>query len=339
MCPYILERMTRVAINGFGRIGRTVARLILDQPELELVAVNDLHDASTMAHLFKYDTVHGVLKKGVTVVDHVIHVEGDSFSSLKHASIDDLPWSELEIDFVVECTGLFKSREDLQRHLTAGAKKVILSVPSSDSKVPMVVLGVNESIITPKDDIVSNASCTTHSAAHMIQLLDESCGIESCYITTVHSYTGDQRLQDAPHRDLRRARAAALSIIPTTTGAAKALTSVFPHLSDCLGGCGIRVPIPDGSLTDITCIVREPMTEAQLNDEFRKASETRYNGLLRYCDDPIVSVDVLGSPESCIFDSLLTSVIGKMVKIVGWYDNEAGYSHRVIDLINYWKTI
>lgn len=322
-----------VAINGFGRIGRTLLRLLLQDENINIVAINDLSDVATMAHLFKYDSVHGRYpgtvssKEGRLLIDE----QEISFFSIKEKS--DYPWTALEVDCVIECTGTFKKKTDCEAHLTAGAKTVILSAPPEDDSIKTIAIGVNEHLLTSEDKIVSNASCTTNSAAHLIQLLDELCGIESCYITTVHSYTGDQRLHDAPHKDLRRARAAVASIVPTSTGAAKALTRIFPHLSEKIGGCGIRVPVPDGSLTDITCIVNHPKGIEEINSAFKQASESRWKGILEYTEDPVVSIDVVDNGHSCLFDSKLTSVIGKMVKVVGWYDNEFGYSNRLHDLI------
>ena len=322
-----------VAINGFGRIGRTLLRLLLQDENINIVAINDLSDVATMAHLFKYDSVHGRYpgtvssKEGRLLIDE----QEISFFSIKEKS--DYPWTALEVDCVIECTGTFKKKMDCEAHLTAGAKTVILSAPPEDDSIKTIAIGVNEHLLTSEDKIVSNASCTTNSAAHLIQLLDELCGIESCYITTVHSYTGDQRLHDAPHKDLRRARAAVASIVPTSTGAAKALTRIFPHLSEKIGGCGIRVPVPDGSLTDITCIVNHPKGIEEINSAFKQASESRWKGILEYTEDPVVSIDVVDNGHSCLFDSKLTSVIGKMVKVVGWYDNEFGYSNRLHDLI------
>jgi glyceraldehyde 3-phosphate dehydrogenase len=251
-----------------------------------------------------------------------------------YADPADCPWGELEVDLVIECTGKFITKTLASKHIQAGAKKVILSAPAVDDEIKTIVLGVNDEILKGTEQIVSNASCTTNSAAPMVQLLHETCVIESCYITTIHSYTTDQNIQDAPHRDLRRGRAAALSIVPTTTGAAKALTKIFPDLSLVMGGCGIRVPVPDGSLTDITCIVKNPVSVEALNQLFKDASEGRYKGVLQYTEDPIVSSDIIDNSHSCIVDGLLTSVIGKMVKIVGWYDNEVGYSSRLVDLIH-----
>ncbi len=323
-----------VAINGFGRIGRTLLRLLLKDNNIRVVAINDLADVATMAHLFKYDSVHGKYQGRVSSKDGMLLIDEFEipFFSIKEKS--SYPWGSLEVDCVIECTGAFKKKSDCEFHLTAGSKSVILSAPPEDDSIKTIAIGVNENILSNEDLIVSNASCTTNSAAHLIQLLDELCGIESCYITTVHSYTGDQRLHDAPHKDLRRARAAAESIVPTSTGAAKALTRIFPHLSEKIGGCGIRVPVPDGSLTDITCIVNSPRTIDEINEAFKKASEQRWKGILEYTEDPVVSIDVIDNAHSCLFDSKLTSVIGKMVKVVGWYDNEFGYSNRLHDLIS-----
>ncbi len=323
----------RIGINGFGRIGRTLARIIIDHPQLQLVAINDIADVHTMAHLFKYDSVHGRFA-GTVSVDNgaiVINNEPIHFTSIK--KLEDLDWKKCNVDIVVECTGTLKHRHEIEKHLTAGASKVLLSAPPEDDTIKTIVLGVNDHLISASDTILSNASCTTNNAAPMIQLIDELCGIEGCYITTVHSYTGDQRLHDAPHKDLRRSRAAAESIIPTTTGAAKAITRLFPHLAQHMGGCGIRVPVPDGSLTDITCTVRKVQDIKSINEAFKQASETRWKGIMEYTEDSIVSKDVIGNTHSCVFDAQLTSVIGNMVKVVGWYDNEVGYSNRLAELI------
>ncbi len=323
----------RVAINGFGRIGRVTARILLQRTDMELVAVNDLADPRTLAHLFKYDSVHGVYK-GEVGHDAAHMILGDV--TVRTTAIKDpaqLPWKELDVDVVLECTGLFRDRESASAHLEAGAKQVIISAPAKDTDIKSVVLGVNEGILDGTETIISNASCTTNSAAPMIQVINELCGIESGYITTVHSYTGDQRLHDAPHKDLRRARAAAESIVPTTTGAAKAITRIFPELEGRLGGCGVRVPVPDGSLTDITCHVRNVRTVEEINARFKELAQGRWKGIVRYTEDPIVSRDILGDPHSCIFDALLTSVVGTSVKVMGWYDNESGYSNRLVDLL------
>lgn len=324
---------TRIAINGFGRIGRTLLRALSSCEDIEVVAINDLADVATMAHLFKYDSVHGRFAGSVSVEDNKMVVNGQPILFINQKEATHLPWGELNVEIVIEATGTFKSKEDCEKHLSAGASRVILSAPPEDERIKTIVIGVNEKEISAEDVVLSNASCTTNSAAHMIQLLDEICGIESCYITTVHSYTGDQRLHDAPHRDLRRARAAAESIVPTSTGAAKALTRIFPNLADKLGGCGIRVPVPDGSLTDITAIVRQKKSIEEINQAFQLAASNRWQGIVEYTEDPVVSVDIIDNPASCVFDSKLTSVVGDMVKVVGWYDNEFGYSNRLVDLI------
>lgn len=323
----------KVAINGFGRIGRNVFRLLLNHPSIEVVAVNDIADNKTMAHLIKYDSIHGILPQTVSHDDNGIYVENQFVHFFHEKEISNLNWNDLQIDFVVESTGKFKTRATLENHIKAGAKKVILSVPPEDESIKTVVLGVNDSIIDGTENIISNASCTTNNAAPMIKVLQELCEIEQAYITTVHSYTTDQSLHDQPHKDLRRARGAAQSIVPTTTGAAKALTKIFPELDGKIGGCGIRVPVPDGSLTDITLNVKKEVTIEQINEAFKKASETNLKGILAYTEDPIVSVDILGNSNSCLFDAQLTSVIDRMVKVVGWYDNEIGYSSRIVDLI------
>jgi glyceraldehyde 3-phosphate dehydrogenase len=325
--------MMRVAINGFGRIGRVTTRAILERNNMELVAINDLADNATLAHLFKYDSVHGSFTGEVTHDENNLFIAGMKIRACAEPDPSKLPWDELNIDLVIESTGRFRTRELASGHLAAGAKKVIISAPAKGGDVKTIVLGINDDILSGEEDIVSNASCTTNCAAPMVQLIHEMCGIESGYITTIHSYTGDQRLHDSPHRDLRRARAAAVSIIPTTTGAAKAITKIFPDLDGKMGGCGIRVPVPDGSLTDITCIVKNPASVEAINARFKEASIGRYKGVLRYTEDPIVSVDIVGDPHSCIFDAQLTSVIDNMVKVVGWYDNEVGYSNRLVDLI------
>lgn len=324
---------TKIALNGFGRIGRALFRLLLNHPHIEVVAINDIADAKTLAHLLKYDSIHGVLPVEVHAGEDTLSVQGKTIPVLRQKNIESLPWKSLQVDIVIEATGKYKTRSQLEHHLRNGAQKVILSAPSEEGSVKTVVIGVNDHLLNPSDLIVSNASCTTNNAAPMIQLIHQLCGIEQVYITTVHSYTTDQSLHDQPHKDLRRARAAALSIIPTTTGAAKALTRIFPELSQVIGGCGIRVPVPNGSLTDITCNVRRETTIQEINQAFKEAAQSRLRGILAYTEDPIVSVDVLHNPHSCIFDAQMTSVIGKMVKVIGWYDNEYGYSSRILDLI------
>ena len=323
----------KVAINGFGRIGRVSFRLMLQNPNIEVVAINDLTDSRTLAHLLKYDSVHGILNADIKSEEGAIIINGRKVKVLAETNPANLPWKELDIDLVIESTGHFLDRPSATMHLSAGAKKVILSAPPKSNDIKTIVFGINDNLINENDTIISNASCTTNCAAPMIKVLDENWGLQDGYITTVHSYTGDQRLHDAPHRDLRRARAAALSIIPTSTGAAKAITKIFPHLDGKLGGCGMRVPVPDGSLTDITCVLLKPATVAQINDAFKLASHTNLKQILQYTEDPIVGIDIVGNPYSCIYDAAFTSVVGNMIKVIGWYDNEFGYSNRLVDLI------
>lgn len=328
-----MSSKTRVAINGFGRIGRNLFRLLINHPTIEIVAINDIADNRTMSHLIKYDSIHGVLSLKCTYDDASIYVDGKQYLFFHEKSISNLNWKILDIDVVIESTGKYKTFEEINAHILAGAKKTILSAPSEVDAIKTIVLGVNENILDGTETIVSNASCTTNNAAPMIKIISELCGIEQAYITTVHSYTTDQSLHDQPHKDLRRARGAAQSIVPTTTGAAKALTKIFPQFEGKFGGSGIRVPVPDGSLTDITCYVKREVSIEEINTAFKKASEQELKGILAYTEDPIVSVDIIGNPNSCLFDAQLTSVIDKMVKVVGWYDNEIGYSSRIIDLI------
>jgi glyceraldehyde 3-phosphate dehydrogenase len=325
----------RIAINGFGRIGRNLFRLLLNHPQIEVIAINDIADTKTMAHLLKYDSIHGVLPFDVSSNDTGISVNGKPILFFHEKSIADLDWKTLAIDYVIESTGKYKTFDEINAHILAGAKKVILSAPAEVDSIKTVVLGVNEHLLDGSETIISNASCTTNNAAPMIQVIDQLCGIEQAYITTIHSFTTDQSLHDQPHKDLRRARGASQSIVPTTTGAAKALTKIFTHLENKMGGCGIRVPVPDGSLTDITFNVKRPVTIDQINAAFQLASQTNLKGIVAYTEDPIVSVDIIGNTHSCLFDAQLTSVIDKMVKVVGWYDNEIGYSSRLIDLILY----
>jgi len=325
--------MVRVAINGFGRIGRRVFRLLQSHPTIEVVAINDLADTKTLAHLLKYDSIHGTLNSPVSSNFSNIIFDGKTIPVLNKTHPKNLNWIPYDVDIVIEATGKFKTQKELTHHITNGATKVILSVPPLDDDLKTVVLGVNDDLLNTKDSIISNASCTTNNAAPMVSIINELCGINQAYITTVHSYTTDQSLHDQPHKDLRRARAAGQSIVPTTTGAAKALTKVFPELANCIGGCGIRVPVINGSLTDITFNVKKETSLEAINSAFKKASETTFKGVLEYTEDPIVSVDIVGNTHSCVFDAQMTSVIGTMVKIIGWYDNETGYSSRIIDLI------
>ncbi len=324
---------TKIAINGFGRIGRNLFRLLIDNPSIEVVAINDIADNLTMSHLIKYDSIHGVLPYECSFDESHLIVNQKKYLFFHEKSISNLDWKSLNIDIVVESTGKYKSFNEINEHILSGAKKVILSAPSEVDEIKTVVLGVNQNILDGSETIISNASCTTNNAAPMMQILNDLCGIEQAYITTVHSYTTDQSLHDQPHKDLRRARGASQSIVPTTTGAAKALTKIFPELEGKIGGCGIRVPVPDGSLTDITLNVKRQVSIQEINLAFKQASQTNFKGILDYTEDPIVSVDIIGNKNSCVFDAQLTSVIDKMVKVVGWYDNEIGYSSRIIDLI------
>jgi glyceraldehyde 3-phosphate dehydrogenase len=323
----------KIAINGFGRIGRITLRTLLNKSGIEVVAINDLSDTKTLAHLFKYDSVHGAFNGTVEASDTHLIINGKSVRVFAEKDPSFLPWTELGIDLVIESTGKFTTLEKASLHLKAGAKQVLISAPSPDKDVATVVLGVNDHLVDLFSPVLSNASCTTNNVAPMVKVLDDNWGIIDGYITTVHSMTGDQNLHDSPHKDLRRARAASASIIPTTTGAAKAITTIFPHLEGKLGGAGIRVPVLNGSLTDFTCTLKQrPSTEA-INQAFKIASENYLKGILEYTSDPIVSVDVIDNPHSCIFDSQLTSVVGELVKVVGWYDNESGYSNRLADLV------
>lgn len=327
--------MKKIGVNGFGRIGRYFTRLSLDDKNIDVAVVNDLADINTLAHLFKYDSVHRQLKHNFKIEGNsLIFDNGKKIIFTQEKDPENIPWKKNNIDIVVESTGIFRTKELAAKHLSGGAKKVVISAPAQGKGIKSVVIGVNDDIIDAKDMIISNASCTTNSAAPMIKVIKELCDIKSAYITTIHSYTSDQRLHDAPHKDLRRARAAAESIVPTTTGAAKALTKIFPELDNAVGGCGIRVPVPDGSLTDLTITVDGKLpTVEKINQVFKNASENELKGILSYIEDPIVSSDIIGNPNSCVFDSLLTSTVGNMIKLVGWYDNEAGYSNRLIDLV------
>jgi len=331
--------MIRIAINGFGRIGRVTMRNILNEKEMQLVAVNDLTDPHTLAHLVKYDSVQGPFGGRVGYDADHLFLDDRAVKVFRAEDPEGLPWQELGIDVVIESTGNFLTREAASAHLRAGARKVIISAPAKGETedVEFVVLGVNDHVIDRSDRVISNASCTTNCVAPLIKVLDDLWGVEKGFITTVHSYTRDQNLMDGPHtKDLRRARAAAVSIIPTTTGAAKASTRIFPHLKNNLGGAGIRVPVPDGSLTDLTCTLARSTSVKEINAAFREAAEGPMKGILEYTEDPIVSVDVIGNTHSAVFDAGLTAVLGdrnKLVKVVAWYDNEMGYAARLVDLI------
>ena len=318
----------RTAINGFGRIGRTLLKEALRRNEVDVVAIHDLADMQTLLHLLKYDSTQGIFEMPIEVIDaNTARIGGKEIVFLQNLSV--YSWNELSVDLVFECTGTMKTEAQCEKHISNGAKRVLLSAPSEDL-MPMWIVGVNDHNIDLDQKIISCASCTTNNAAPMIQIIDEAFGVESCYISTVHSYTGDQKLHDAPHKDLRRARAAVASIVPTTTGAARALTKVFPHLSERLGGCGIRVPVPNGSLSDLTFMVRSKTTAKEVNDLFEAWANTRQS-ILEVSHEPLVSRDIVGNKHSCIIDAELTSVIGYMIKVVGWYDNEMGYSNRLLD--------
>jgi glyceraldehyde 3-phosphate dehydrogenase len=321
----------RVAINGFGRIGRVYLRNCINNSLIDIVIINDLTNAKTLAHLLKYDSIHRKFDGEVKAEGNNLIINGKTIKVVSIKDPESLPWQENDIDIVVECTGHFLDKQSANKHIIAGAKKVVLSAPAKDDDIRSVVLGVNDSVLKADDVIVSNASCTTNCAAPMLKVLDQF-GIEEAYITTVHSYTSDQRIHDAPHKDLRRARAAAMSIIPTSTGAAKAITKIFPHLEGKIGGCGMRVPVPDGSLTDITCVLTKIPTVEEINSAFKLASQTNLKGILEYTEDPVVSVDVIGNSHSVLYDAEFTSIVGNLVKIIGWYDNEWGYSNRLVEL-------
>jgi len=328
--------MTNIAINGFGRIGRLVLRAILkDYPNLNVVAINDLTDAKTLAFLFKYDSIHRQYAGEVSHTEDSLVVDGKKFRIYAEKDPEALPWKELGVELVIESTGIFTSKEKASKHLKAGAKKVILTAPAKDAVDATIVMGVNHQTLKPEHAIVSNASCTTNCLAPVAKVLHDNFGILNGLMTTIHSYTNDQRILDFPHSDLRRARAAAMSMIPTSTGAAKAIGLVIPELNGKLDGLAIRVPTPDGSLVDLSCNLEKAATKDEINQAMKTAAETYLKGYLMYCDEPIVSMDIVGNPYSSIFDSLTTAVKGNMVKIFSWYDNEWGYSCRVADLAEY----
>ena len=326
----------RVAVNGFGRIGRAVFRIIAERPDspIEVVAINDLADDDILAYLLEYDSVMGHFDQPVEVKDGVLTVGRHHVEMLMETDPAKLPWRDLEVDVVVESTGIFRSREKLQKHIDAGAHKVILTVPADDEIDQTVVLGVNDAELDQNDIIISNASCTTNCLAPLAKVLDENFGIKRGLMTTVHAYTNDQRLADVPHKDLRRSRAATENIIPTTTGAAKAVGKVFPKLKGKLDGMAMRVPVPDGSTVDLVVELERPVSIEEINAAVRKASEGAMKGIIQYSDDPLVSTDIIGNPHSSIFDAGGTQVLGgNLVKVLAWYDNEWGYSNRVVDLI------
>lgn len=325
---------TQVGINGFGRIGRSVFRILLDRGDIEVVAVNDLYDNEQLAYLLKYDTVMGVLKKDVVVEGDVMFVDGKGVAMTAERDPRQIPWADLGVEVVVEATGVFRVREQLEKHLEAGAKKVILTVPPKDAIDATIVLGVNDDDLKPDDKIVSNASCTTNCLAPIAMILDEAFTIEEGFLTTVHAYTNDQRLADVPHKDLRRSRAAPENIIPTTTGAARAVGKVLPHLEGKLDGLAMRVPVPDGSIVDFVCRLAESPSRDEVNSAVEKAAAGDLVRIVEYSEVPLVSSDIIGNPHSSIFDGLSTVAAGDgYLRVLAWYDNEWGYSNRVVDLI------
>lgn len=327
---------TKVGINGFGRIGRLTFRALLNKKNIEVVAFNDLTDAKTLAHLFKYDSIHGKFNGDVAVDGASIIINGKKIRVYAEKDPANLPWKDLGVEIVAECTGIFRTREKMSKHLTAGAKKVVLSVPS-DNKEDVdltVVLGVNDNMLTKEMKLISNASCTTNCLAPVAKVLNDKFGIRKGLMNTIHSYTNDQIILDAPHKDLRRARAAAISMIPTKTGAAKAIGLVIPELDGKMDGFAIRVPTPDGSIVDLTCELSRSVTKDEINAAMKEAADGPMKGILEYLDEPLVSCDIIGNTHSAIYDSLMTKVIdGNLIKIIAWYDNEAGYSNRLADLI------
>lgn len=330
-----MDKKIKVAINGFGRIGRLSLRRLLEADNIDIVAINDLANPSTLLHLFKYDSVHGVFKGNMSMNDDQTQIQVNDQSINVYAEKDpnNLPWKENKIDIVIESTGRFTTKETASSHLNAGARKVIVSAPAKGG-VKTIVIGVNDDLLDSSDLIVSNASCTTNCLAPMVKLLEDQYGIEKGYMSTIHAYTADQSLQDAPHKDLRRARAAAMSIIPTSTGAAAAIGSVIPSLDGKLDGLAFRVPVPDGSVVDLSVVLKSDSSVDEINQLFKEASQNRLKGILEYTEEPIVSADIVGNSHSCIFDASLTSVQGNLVKLVGWYDNEYGYASRTAELVS-----
>jgi len=323
-----------LGINGFGRIGRLVFRRLLEQgKDFNVAAINDITDAKTLAYLLKYDSVHGIFQADVKADGDALVVNGKRYKIMAEKDPSKLPWKDMGVTVVVEGTGIFTSREKLQMHIAAGAKKVLLTAPAKDEIDATVVLGVNDNVLTGKEQFVSNASCTTNCLAPMVKVLNETFGVDHGYMTTIHSYTNDQRLLDLPHKDLRRARAAALSIIPTTTGAARTVGKVIPELKGKLDGFSLRVPTPDASITDFVAVLKKPATKEQINEAMKKAADGPMKGILEYTEDELVSTDIIGNQHSCIFDSKLTMAQGSTVKVFGWYDNEWGFSCRVVDLL------
>lgn len=326
--------MKTVGVNGFGRIGRCFTRIALQDPQIEVALVNDLADIQTLAHLLKYDSIHGPFALEFSIENNSLVFEnGKKITFISERDPEQINWSAFGVEVVVESTGLFLTREAASKHLKGGAKHVVISAPANDEDIPSVVLGVNDDQIDWTSTVISNASCTTNNAAPMVKVLKEILDIQVAYISTVHSYTSDQRLHDAPHKDLRRARAAANSIIPTSTGAAKAITRIFPDLKGKITGGSFRVPVSDGSVTEMTLVTNQEITVEQINKAMKVAAEGPLKGIMKYTEDPIVSVDVIGNPHSVVFDAGLTTVFNGLIKIAGWYDNEAGYSNRLADVV------
>ncbi|MBC8384257.1 MAG: type I glyceraldehyde-3-phosphate dehydrogenase [Candidatus Cloacimonetes bacterium] len=327
--------MKNIAINGFGRIGRLVFRALFDQRDFNIVAINDLTDADTLAHLLKYDSVHGIYSKSVEIAKNVIIVDGKKINIYAEKDPEKLPWKELNIDIVIESTGIFRDKRGAEKHLTAGAKKVIISAPAKGEIDATIVMGVNHETLKPEYKIVSNASCTTNCLAPVMKVISKKFGVTSALMTTIHSYTSDQRILDFPHKDLRRARAAAENIIPTTTGAASATGKVIPELLGKIDGMAVRVPTPNGSLVDVSIILEKATTKEELNKTIKHAADTYLKGILEYTEKPVVSSDIVGNPNSSIFDAQITMVNGNFAKVLSWYDNEWGYSNRIVDLLKY----
>ena len=331
--------MKNIAINGFGRIGRLVFRALFEEKEFNIVAINDITDAKTLAHLLKYDSVHGIYKYDVKTSDSLLIVNGKEIQILSEKEPENLPWKEMKIDTVIESTGIFRSKEGASKHLTAGAKKVVISAPAKDKVDATIVMGVNHETLKPEHKIVSNASCTTNCLAPVMKVITDKFKVKSAFMTTIHSYTSDQRILDFPHKDLRRARAAALNIIPTTTGAAAATGKVIPNLSGKIDGMAVRVPTPNGSLVDVTITLDRETSIEEVNQFIKEASETYLKDILEYSETPLVSTDIIGNPHSSIFDSKVTMVNGNLVKLLSWYDNEWGYSCRIVDLMKYMSAL
>lgn len=325
----------RVAINGFGRIGRTLCRLLLSQNEVDIVAINDLANVDTLAHLFKYDSSHGTFQGDVQHSSTGLIINQQNIKCYQEKNPEQLPWQALNIDLVIECTGHFRTRAAATKHLQAGARRVLLSAPAQSADIPTFVLGINEALYRPDMDIISNASCTTNCLAPMVKIMQREFGLQHALMTTVHAYTTNQRLQDAPHSDLRRARAAAVNMIPTTTGAADALALVMPEIKGKIFASAVRVPILCGSLTELNCLLASPTTPERVNAAFKTAAEGEFKGILEYSEAPLVSSDIRSNPHSAIFDAPLTRTQGPMLKITTWYDNEAGFTHRLAEMAIY----